>query len=494
MSAYIVKRRTGSYAVVVAEGMQPSRRCTACRVVVWVAESRDPVCPACSGAWSAPFMRRRQRWISGFRTRREAEATRIDVLGRQMTGTYVSPLRLTLASFLEEHWLPAVCHTVRETTFDSYRRNLANHVVPRLGAHPLQKLGPGHLNALYAELLEGGPAAGRWPPRRSTTCTRRCQGPRRRRALNLAPRNPAVDAQPPRRRATRAPEMRTWSTEEVSAFLAHVRDDRLYAARVLAAATGLRRGELLGLRWSDLDLEGRTLTVRQTLVCVAYRLVFSEPKTAKGRRSVALDPVTAETLADHGRRQAEERAFLGLSGEAELVFTAPEGEPVHPDGFSQSFERHVARSGLPRIRLHDLRHSHASHLVAAGVHVKVISERLGHASVAFTMDRYGHLLPNLQADSAEAVARTLFVTDRAAPELATSARGVASLGSAEETGQLGDGDDDPATQTEGWEQPLAHELVGSAPADAESLGRLAHGERGPSPRLGQAVPLRLVGG
>lgn len=156
-------------------------------------------------------------------------------------------------------------------------------------------------------------------------------------------------------------EMKTWTAEELRRFLDFVASDRLYGAWVLAATTGLRRGEVLGLRWGDIDLEPGRLAVRQTLVSVAYETKFSTPKTKRGRRSVSLNATTVMALRSHRKRQLQDRMAWGPAyQDSGLVVTREDGSLVHPDRFTQMFDKHVKNSGLPRIRLHDLRHTHAT--------------------------------------------------------------------------------------------------------------------------------------
>ena len=171
---------------------------------------------------------------------------------------------------------------------------------------------------------------------------------------------------------------------------------------------GMRRGEILGLRWSDLDLGAGRVAVRRPRILVDYQVQVSEPKTAKGRRSLALDPVTVAALRAHRARQAEEKlAVGGRYHDSELVFTRPDGIAVHPERFSDWFRQRVRAAGLPRIRLHDVRHSYATAALAAGVPAKVVSERLGHANIAITMDTYSHVLPGLDEQAAGQVARLI---------------------------------------------------------------------------------------
>lgn len=219
----------------------------------------------------------------------------------------------------------------------------------------------------------------------------------------LVVRNAADAATPPR--VTRS-EPRTWTAVELRAFLASVEDDRLYAAWLLLSSTGARRGEVLALRWQDLDLDAARVSVTRSLVSVRNKLTFSEPKTRRGWRSVALDSGTIAELRAHRARQAQERLALGLGSQARdaLVFTDPLGGPIKPDSFSQFFERRVKHLELPRIRLHDVRHTHATLALEAGIHPKVVSERLGHASTAFTLDTYSHAVPAMEEQAAELIA------------------------------------------------------------------------------------------
>jgi integrase len=178
----------------------------------------------------------------------------------------------------------------------------------------------------------------------------------------------------------------------------------------LAAMTGLRRGELCGVRWSDVDLDAGRLRVRQTITTFNHQPAAGDVKSARSRRVVDLDQATVASLRVWATEQKRHRLMVSAGwADTGLVFTMPDGRGWHPDVVTRAFDRLARRAGrdlgLPRITLHGLRHSHATHLLAAGANVRMVSERLGHASTAFTLDVYGHVLDGQQADAAAAVAR-----------------------------------------------------------------------------------------
>jgi integrase len=275
---------------------------------------------------------------------------------------------------------------VKPTTFHSYKRNLEIHVVPPLGTKPLQQLTPPMLNSLYAKLATGSetrkPLSAKTISYIHSTLHKVLAD-----AVDsgLLGRNVAAGAKPPRpaRRATGG--INAWDPEELGAFLAQVRDTRLEAIWRLSAMTGMRRGEILGLRWCDLDLNRARLSVRQALVSVGYEVVHSTPKSHSAR-VIDLDQETVVQLQAHRVRQEAERAEWGADyQDQDLVVAKENGEPIHPHTFSQAFERLIEKAGLRTIRLHDLRHTPATLALQAGVPVKVISDRLGHESPAFTL-------------------------------------------------------------------------------------------------------------
>jgi integrase len=224
-------------------------------------------------------------------------------------------------------------------------------------------------------------------------------------------RNPADAADPPRAAATARPTMTTWTADEVRAFLEHTAEHRLHAAFVVLATTDMRRGEGLGLRWQDVDLDAGRASIVQTVITVNHAVRIGSPKTAKGRRTVVLDPGTVAALREHRQRQLAERLLMGAGfTDHGLVFCRPDGGPLHAERFSRTFDEQSARTGLPRIRLHDMRHTWATLALSAGVHPKVVQERLGHAAVGITLDVYSHVAQGLHSDAASCVAGAIFGT------------------------------------------------------------------------------------
>lgn len=352
--------------------------------------------------------RRRQKWHGGFRTRKEAEAAKAKLVNDINAGVYITPGRTTLGDWVETSWLPTMRTQVKASTWDSYMRNLRLRVIPRLGGRFLQQLTPPVLNNLYAELMESGRRDGR-PGGLSAKTVRYVHATLHKVLADavdagLIPNNPADRSRPPKPRVASQNEMRCWNAEQLAKFLVHVDGHRLQAAFHLAAMTSMRRGEVLGLRWQDVDFEAGRLAVRHTLVSVAYQLRDSTPKTHQAR-VVDLDSGTLDQLRAHRAHQEADRAAWGAGyHDNDLVFRREDGSPVHPDSFTQSFDAEVRRSGLPRIRLHDLRQSHATIALRVGVPVKVISERLGHENPAFTLKQYAHVIPGMQAEAAAIIA------------------------------------------------------------------------------------------
>jgi integrase len=341
--------------------------------------------------------KRRQRSKGGFHTRREAQAFLSDTLSRLGDGSYAAPSKTTLAEYLTTEWLPAVEATLRPTSFRNYSGTVRRHVVPRIGQVRLQALSGGHLNGLYRELEQAG----------LSVSTRRLTHAVLHRALRDAVRwgrlvrNPADMADPP---AQPKPRATAWTAAELSRFLEHVRDDRLYALWRLAATTGMRRGELAGVTWRTLDLEGARLSIEQQ---VLEPRRFGPPKSARSRRTIALDPETVDALRAHRQAQLLERDFAGDGyDDHDLVFADELGGVIHPQRLTEWFAKHREAAGIPTGTLHTLRHTAASLALTAGVPVHIVAARLGDDATT-VLSTYAHLLPQSDELAAERVAAAI---------------------------------------------------------------------------------------
>lgn len=360
--------------------------------------------------------KRRQKWYGRYRTRKEAEAARIEILHQINTGAWIEPTSETFEEWVHETWLPLVTQRLKPSAEAHYRNYLRLHILPTLGPLQFRQITPTILNQLYTHLLTAGNRkTGGVLSAKTITNVHAIIHKALEDAvdLGLVNVNMADRAKPPRPKAKEPNEIKSWTREELRRFLDLIEGHRLESAYYLKAFTGMRRAEIVGLRWQDLDLEAGRLAVRQTLVAVGYEIVKSSPKTHQAR-TIDLDSITVEKLRQHRERQAEDRQGWGDDyRDEDLVFAREDGSPVHPHSFSQTFERVVARSGLRPIPLHGLRHTHATVGLSLGVPAKVISERLGHEDVAFTLKQYAHVLPGMQADAARRIASAVMDDDKA---------------------------------------------------------------------------------
>ena len=357
--------------------------------------------------------KRRQRSKGGFPTRKEAEKALAKVNHEVNTGVFTPGTKVTFTSFVDNTWIPAISATIRPTTLESYKFICRKYLIPRIGSLRLDAITPAHLNAVYAEMITSGREGGKSG---LSTRTVRLAHITVHRALRdaarwgLLGRNPADLADPP---AVKRKEVQAWSPDDLRTFLTLSADEPLHTLFTLAATTGMRRGELMGLRWSDIDFVASRLAVNRAVVVANGKAIESEPKTAKSRRSVSLDPGTVAALKARRRQQLEERMVMGAGWKdtSDTVFTWPDGSPIHPDVVSKTFERLVTSYKLPRITFHGLRHSAATAALVGGIPAIVVSERLGHSSVSITLDTYSHVLPAMDEHAAAVISGLVLPTN-----------------------------------------------------------------------------------
>lgn len=351
---------------------------------------------------------KRRRHFETFRgAKREAEKQLVRLLHELETGKYIDPSRLTVGQYLER-WLKDYAKSnVSPRTYEGYETIIRCHLQPVLGHHLLTKLRPLHIQNCYADLRDNGRRDRKGNLKgelsaRTVLHVHRLLREALRHAVQwqILAANPADAVKPPRPDHR---EMKAFSEEETCRLLGAAKDTRLYVPILTAATTGLRRGELLGLRWEDVDLETGQLFVRQTLQRTGQGLCFRPPKTAKSRRVVVLPAMTIDALKEHKKLQVTERLRIGPAYEDHgLVFPNELGRPWHPSSFTTSW-RALAREQGESTFFHGWRHGHATQLLRQGIHPKIVSERLGHSNIGITLDTYSHVLPDMQQEAAARV-------------------------------------------------------------------------------------------
>jgi len=354
------------------------------------------------GAWVAQVDRgwqngRRVRETLYAKTRADARAKLTAALKAKRDGLPIFDERRTVAAFLSE-WLTAKRASVRPSTWRRYEASVRLHLLPNIGHLRLTQLGPADLQALYADRLAAGLSA--MTVRHIHALLHEALG--RAEAWGFASRNVARLVQPPR--AARH-EMSALRPDQARLLIETAHGDRLEALYVLALTTGMREGELLALRWSDVDLDGASIQVRASLQRTDAGYDFAETKTARSRRQISLTRTAIDALRRHRAGQAADRLRVGASWEdMNLVFPNETGRPLDPSNLlRRGFYPLLARAGLPRVRFHDLRHTAASLMLGRGVHPKIVSEMLGHSQIAVTLDLYSHVTPTMQREAATAL-------------------------------------------------------------------------------------------
>ena len=337
-----------------------------------------------------------RRFLTIKGTKTDAQRRLRELLGSLDKGLPIDSSKLTLGVFLAQWQRDYVNTNTRPRTSESYAAIIRNRLTPPLGHIQLQRLQPSDVQAMEARLLELGAATKtvrnihlvlneslRYAVRKGILYRNVCD---------------AVDVP----RLVR-PEINVPKTEQVWELLEVAKDTPYYAPLCFAAFTGCRRGEVLGLRWRDVDLGRGTASIVQTLQRIEGRgLIFQPPKSMKSRRAIALDSSTVAMIREHqGQQLLHKMELRDIYDDHDLVFPGSLGRPLDPSVLTRQFERLARRVGMEGVRLHDLRHHHATLLLQANTHPKIVQERLGHSTVAITLDLYSHVVPGLQEKAAE---------------------------------------------------------------------------------------------
>lgn len=349
--------------------------------------------------------KRRQHWHTVRGTKREAEAKLAEILHERATGVERPVGKLTVAAFLDQWLRDYVATNTAPKTLQTYREIVRAHFVPAFGSLELVALRPTHIQAFYAKALKSGRVDGKGGlSARSVVRYHQVLHAALHQAVRwqLLVRNPGDSVDPPR---PERHEIKGLTPAQVRALFAAADGTAIGRLVRTAVLTGLRRGELLGLRWADVDMDRGALHVQQTAQRITGAgVVFRQPKTRLSRRQVALSPDAVRVLREHRRLQLEERLLAGPAyGDQDLVFASTIGTPLEAGTIARTWAKVVAIADVGHVRWHDLRHAHASLMLQQGVHPKIVSERLGHASVGITLDTYSHVLPGLQESAAAAL-------------------------------------------------------------------------------------------
>ena len=333
-------------------------------------------------------------------TRELAKKRRAELIHQLDNGTFIRPSKTTFAEYLER-WLNEYAKpNLSPRGFERYAGIIRQHLIPAMGNITLTQVKPQHIQRHHTTMLNKGLSAGTVQYHHAVI----------HKALKTAikwgllNRNAADGVDVPR---SRQKEMQTWDDCEVRYFLDAAKDSYYYALFHTALFTGMRRSELLALQWRDIDIQ--QIHVNRSLHHLKDgSYVFTQPKSAKSRRTIALSPSSTLTLAEHKDRQEGIRAMLGMPlRQDDLVFSTPEGRPLRPNTVTRAWTTLTRKVGVKPIRLHDARHTHASLMLKQGVHPKIVQERLGHATIQMTLDIYSHVTPGLQQAAAESFDRLL---------------------------------------------------------------------------------------
>ena len=335
-----------------------------------------------------------QKSLGSFNTKKEADIVLTAAMAKVNSGDYILPQKMKVKDFLNT-WLETYAKNLSPTTYNGYKIIVNNHLNPAFGELEIQKLQPIHFQQYYntkSETLKG----------KTLIQHHRVF----RKALDYAWKNQLITRNPAD--MVDAPKVKKYTStvltpSQAKQLLAAVKNTRFEAPVNLGLSLGLRRGEILGLRWSDIDFINKTINIEQTLVLVATELIFKEPKTEGSKRSISAPLELLKILSNHKKLQNELclRSGGAFNNKRDIVCTRDNGDPINPSTFSRAFGDFIKKYDLPYFRLHDLRHTNATFMLLSGTSAKVASNRLGHSTINITMDLYSHVLKDMNEDAAD---------------------------------------------------------------------------------------------
>lgn len=342
--------------------------------------------------------KRKQKWLSGFNTAKEAERALAEFLAKYYAGQYTDPKNMTIETYLKK-WLDEYAKVkVAKTTFATYEA-AAKNIIQHLGPVKLEQLKPMHIQGYISKMLEEG----------ASVRAVRYNYAVLRAALNTAVKwqlitaNPCSAVTPPSKVKTQRP---TLTQQQVDKLIEGAKGTPLYIPILLVVTGGFRRGEVLGLKWNNVDLKNQIIYVVQTRVRVpsGEEVIEKEPKSPRSIRPVAMPEKAIQALREERKRQLQNKLALGEKyHDGNYVVCWDDGTPYAPDYVTKAFKKLLKKLDLPDISFHDLRHTHATLLLEKGVHPKIVQERLGHSSITVTLDVYSHVIPTLQFEAARVI-------------------------------------------------------------------------------------------
>jgi integrase len=384
-------------------GDAPAQRCAACGRVTWVERKAGKVCPSCMGPLGGVTLERRRKFVGGFTTKAAAQKALTEALGKHQSDEDPFPPRLTFREYVESVWFPflQVQDAVRPNTLRTYRQMMRDHVYPVIGSLQISKLRTEHAQSVLNAMSEAGKSP------RTVARVRAVMSSAVEHAVRMGrvSHNCVRSTKAPK---ASTPNLRIPSAEELRAIIEAARDSVWEIPVLLSATTGMRRSEVLGLRWKHVDLDGAVIEVVEALQRVGGRVITTAPKSERSTRTIALYSDVAVRLRKHRAEQAERLLALGHRVTTDdYVCDRGDGQPIEPNTYTHAASRIAEKAGASGVRLHDLRHGAITVAIKAGVPADVVSRFAGHSSVAFTLQTYTHRDAGEMAGVADALGSAL---------------------------------------------------------------------------------------